>query len=120
MGERKDLRDFIGMKEGDTFARYLALIQDRQHVQWMPQTEFIFGVKGELLVDYIGRFERLTADAQEVFARLGVRCESLPHRRRSQRAPYPEYYDQHTKQVISRLYAPDIEIFKYTFDSRIP
>jgi hypothetical protein len=115
MRERDDLRAFIGMREDDSFSRYLALIQERQHVQWMPQADFLSDVGGNLLVEFVGRFERLAEDAQEVFARLGLKCASLPHRLRSRRGHYLEYYDQHTRKLISQLYGSDIDVFKYTF-----
>jgi predicted phosphoadenosine phosphosulfate sulfurtransferase len=115
MRERHDLRAFIGMREDDSFSRYLALIQERQHVQWMPQTDFLLDVRGNSLVEFVGRFERLTEDVREVFARLGLQYTVLPHRLRSRRGRYLEYYDQHTRKLISRLYGSDIEAFKYTF-----
>jgi predicted phosphoadenosine phosphosulfate sulfurtransferase len=116
MRERDDLRAFIGMNEDDSFARYLALIQKRQHVQWMPQIDFLTDEHENILVHFIGRFERLAEDAQTVFARLGVQCDRMPHRLRSRRSHYWEYYNDETRKLISRLYGSDIDTFSYVFD----
>jgi hypothetical protein len=116
MRERDDLRAFIGMNEDDSFARYLALIQKRQHVQWMPQIDFLTDEHENILVHFIGRFERLAEDAQTVFARLGVQCDRMPHRLRSRRSHYWECYNDETRKLISRLYGSDIDTFSYVFD----
>lgn len=115
MQQKKYLRDFIGMREGDAFPRYLSLIQERSHVQWAPQCEFLFDRSGECLVDFIGRFERLPRDAATIFERLGVTCTTLPHSRASTHRPYPEYYDRETKRAVEQLYGADIERFSYKF-----
>jgi len=115
MQQRKDLRGFVGMKEDDSFARYLSLIAERPHVQWIPQSEFLLDRDGQCLVEFIGHFERLADDAQRIFKTLGVTCGELPHRIRSSHGPYSEYYDAQTRAHVERLYRADIEQFSYTF-----
>ena len=44
MQRRKDLRDFVGMDERDTFEKYLELIQKKEHVQWKNQLDFILDI----------------------------------------------------------------------------
>ncbi|MCH1458206.1 MAG: sulfotransferase family protein, partial [Synechococcus sp. MOX_bin73] len=48
MQTRSDLMDFIGMQPETEFKAYLGLIQKKQHVQWMPQTDFILDQDGTL------------------------------------------------------------------------
>jgi len=115
MLQKKYLRDFAGMNEDDSFPRYLSLIQERRHVQWTPQCEFLFDASGTCLVDFIGRFERLREDAAAVFENLNVPGAELPHSRASEHRPYVEYYDADTKRVIEHLYGNDIERFSYKF-----
>jgi hypothetical protein len=115
MLQKKYLRDFIGMKEDDGFSRYLSLIQERSHVQWIPQCDFLFDASGGCLVDFVGRFETIRSDATAVFEKLGVFCAELPHTRASVHRHYTEYYDQETKRAIERLYGADIERFSYKF-----
>jgi hypothetical protein len=115
MNERPDLRSFIGMDEGATFAQYLDLIERKVHVQWEPQTLFLEDGDGADLVDFIGRFENFEADAKHVFARLGVAEGAIPHVMRSERGEYRDYYDRRTRATVGRLYASDLERFDYRF-----
>lgn len=115
MKQRQDLRDYIGMKEDDSLSRYLNLIQERQHVQWLPQCEFLDDEQGHGLVDFVGRFERLAVDADKVFEALGVSCEKLPHRLETRHGRYVDYFDHETKSQVGRLYERDIDRFSYTF-----
>lgn len=110
---RKDLREFIGMNEGDSFKRYLELIARREHVQWAPQHRFVFDEDGRQLVDFVGRFECLEEDAANVFSRLGLSA-GLPHAHATERLPVSEYYDREAVEMVLRRYARDIDVFGYS------
>ena len=110
---REDLRDYIGMAPGDSFKRYLELIARREHVQWTPQHRFVFDERGRLLVDFVGRFECLQADAGRVFSRIGV-SGNLPHAHATERSAVEEYYDREAAEMVGALYAQDIDVFGYS------
>lgn len=116
---RKDLRDYIGLSENGEFKRYLELIQKREHVQWMPQHRFILDEDGKPLVDFIGRFERLEADAASVFARLGI-AQTLPHAHATEHLPAADYYDEEAVEAVRSLYGTDIELFGYSSCAPVP
>jgi len=86
-------------------------------LMFAPQTEWLFDGDDRLLVDFIGRFERLDVDFAEVCRRLGVHRE-LPHVRRSSNSdrPYQEGYDERSKAVVARAFASDIAEWGYSFD----
>lgn len=69
---------------------------------------------GELLVDFVGRFENLNSDFELVCQKVGVRAQ-LPHTNKTERTAYRDYYDEETKGLTAQLYAKDIERFGYTF-----
>jgi hypothetical protein len=122
MRTRPDLRRFLGMGDDDDFATYLHLIQERLHVQWEPQHAFVCDDDGNLLVDFLGRFETFDADTRELLARIKVRIgrrrrrvRSVPHRNKSERSHYRDYYDDETKALVAKVYERDIELFGYTF-----
>jgi len=79
-----------------------------QQLQWLVDKE------GQIAVDFIGRFENLSADFQIVAKSLGVDV-ALPHVKSSRRGPYHEYYDSRLKDIISEVFADDIEYFGYQF-----
>jgi hypothetical protein len=121
MGERGDLRRFIGLSETDSFKKYLELIQKRTHVQWESQHKFILDESGQEMVDYIGRFERFNDEVsrilQEIKARNGVeiRIDDIPHLKKSNRSHYRDYYDSEAREMVAHIYKKDIEYFGYTF-----
>jgi hypothetical protein len=69
-------------------------------------------------VNYVMRFERLQEDFDEVCRRLGIARGPLPHRNRSRRGHYSEYYDSELRDLVAEHHAPDIECFGYRFEGR--
>ncbi len=114
MARRPDLRAYLGLGERDEFKRYLALVPEREHVQWMPQTAFLYDRKGDLLVHDVLRFERFEEEARTLFARLGISA-ALPHEKRGERAEFASYYDDEAREMVAELYADDIRAFAYRF-----
>jgi hypothetical protein len=78
------------------------------------QTGCLADSDGKLLVDFVGRFENLNADFQEVCQRIGVQA-NLRHINKSNRTAYRSYYDAETRDLTARLYVDDIERFGYSF-----
>jgi len=115
--ERKGLRKFIGMKPSDDFKTYLDKTHRRTHVQWEPQVSFLFDHQGRSMVDYIGRLEDMQTAFQDICQRLGVTAE-LPHSKKSERkVPYQTFYDAESIAYIEDVYADDLEVFGYGFES---
>ncbi len=85
-----------------------------QPMMFMPQTHWICDEKGRMLVDFVGRFERLEADFQEVCQRLDRKAR-LPHLKGT-RHDYRELYSDDTAEIVARAFAEDLERFGYRFD----
>ena len=102
----------------------------------MPQYDMLHDSNGRLLVDFVGRFERLQQDFDEVCQRLDIDDSELPHRNPSNKRSrnlkrrvrnfvfrngegdkrhYTDFYDVETHEAVSRLYRRDIETFGYAF-----
>lgn len=113
--DRVDLRAFLRMPKDASFDEYLERIRARRHVQWEPQCSFLFDEDGTLLVDFVGRFERLAEDAAEIFARLGLDGAALPHANRSQRSPYRDYYRDDLRRQVEEMYGEDLARLDYEF-----
>jgi hypothetical protein len=69
---------------------------------------------GNLLVNFVGKFENLDEDFQSICRKVGISA-SLPHVNKSKRTCYQDYYDPETRDLTARLYAEDIERFGYAF-----
>ena len=79
------------------------------------QLDWFVDANGNLLADFIGKFERLDEDWAFVAQKLGVE-EKLPHRRENPRARhYTEYYTPRTRDIIAGKFKVDIERFGYEF-----
>lgn len=81
------------------------------------QSAFVCDAGGSLLVDFIGRFERLETDFAQVLEQLGLSGIPLPHRNAGvSREPYQSYYDAATRARVAEHWAEDIRRFDYQFE----
>lgn len=94
-----------------------------RNVEWVrelhvvrPQREFIRDGNGELLADFVGRFERLPGDFAHACARAGIE-PVLPKKNASSHGPYAGYYSDWSRGFVSGRYREDIEEFGYQFEA---
>jgi len=109
------LQNFIGMKQGDCFKKYLQLISQKRHVQWEPQVNFLRDAYGTSIVDYVGRYETFSQSVLHILRVLGLDVQAIPHEKRGDRGPYQDYYDDESEEMIAELYAEDIKAFGYSY-----
>ena len=83
-------------------------------LMFASQLEWVADREGHVLVDFIGRFERLDEDFAEVCRHIGVRAE-LPRVKTTSHAHYRDFYDDETRAIVARAFAPDLERFGYRF-----
>jgi hypothetical protein len=69
----------------------------------------------EIKMDFIGRVETLEKDFDSLTKKLDINA-SLPHKNKSDRGPYQDYFTKETKDVVEKIFEKDIEHFGYTFD----
>ena len=96
-----------------------------EYVQWLQKTgtallqkEKFVDKNGNLIVDFIGRYETLQADFNCICTAIKLPPFTLPHLNRSKRAqrrPYQDYYTGQTRDIIHELEQVDIEYFQYAF-----
>ena len=100
---------------GVSFPDFVRNVSDFRHVHLLPQTLFVCDGRGQLQVDFVGRFEHLQQDFASVAGRVGLQVE-LPHANASTHSDYRSYYDTETRRLVTDLYQYDIEFFGYRFD----
>lgn len=67
-----------------------------------------------MVMDFIGRFENLQQDWQEIQRRLDISA-GLPHFKQTRHRHYRTYYNQELIEEVSRMYPQDIELLEYQF-----
>jgi hypothetical protein len=78
------------------------------------QTRYVTDRRGNLIVDFVGRFENLEADFATVCSRLSLPA-ALPHVNTSKHRDYREYYTPATRDLVAQHFRRDIEMFGYQF-----
>jgi chondroitin 4-sulfotransferase 11 len=99
----------------ERFAREVAQIPDEEaEPHFLSQHKFIVNHEGDLIVDFLGRFETLDQDFDVVRQRIRAPVE-LPHLLRSPRGHYRDYYSSDLADIVGERYAEDIARFGYAF-----
>lgn len=109
---------------------------DDKYRHVMPQYDMLHDRHGNLLVDFVGRFESLQQDFDAVCEKLGITGSGLPHRNRSDKKSrglkrrlrnmlfmngenklqsMADFYDEETREAVAEYYRNDIETFGYRF-----
>lgn len=110
--------------------------RDDKYRHIMPQTEMLYDESGNLLVDFVGKFETLQQDFDQVCQQLGFDESTLPHVNSSDKKSremkrtlrnllyrngenelnsYVDFYDSETREFVTNLYRVDAENFGYSF-----
>lgn len=79
-----------------------------------PQTAYLSDSKGNLMIDYVGKYETIEDDFAFICKHLKVDA-ALPHHNRSQHDSYRTYYTEATKAFVERKFYQDIKAFHYSF-----
>ena len=83
---------------------------------FLSQSDWLKDDEGAITLEFIGRFEHLADDFDQVAERIapGVR---LPRLNASRRRSHTDYYDARSRDTVARWFAEDIERFGYVFDT---
>lgn len=78
------------------------------------QKDMVADDHGNLIVDFVGRYETLVQDFQHVCQVLQINA-ALPHLNRTGHRDYRAYYTEKTQNMVAEHFREDIELFGYTF-----
>lgn len=113
-------------EHADSFEAFLTrctdVVKDRDGRKsiMFNQLDYVSDERGNVIVDFVGRFENLPEDAAHIFSRIGMAEAKMPHRTRSRHAHYCEYYTPALRDLVGERYARDVEHFKYAFEEPVP
>jgi hypothetical protein len=80
------------------------------------QSDYLIDLKGRVIVDFIGRYEKLNDDFEQACRSIGIPAPALPHKRQARdRKAYQKYYTDETARMVADYFKADIEMFGYNF-----
>lgn len=103
----------------------------------IPQYDYIYNEKDELLVDFVGKLENFQNDFDVICSKLKINDSTLPHinsssgnsskgiknkiktlfnQKKTENKHYSSYYDDEIKKIVTEMYKKDLETFGYTFE----
>jgi len=90
----------------------------RNHLLFLPQSEFVLGPQGDIVVDFLGYYERLEDDFYKLMSLMKIN-RNLPQFNESFRGKKYKnaYLIQESIDIIEQIYRQDIQFFNYNFEN---
>jgi len=85
----------------------------RQRILVQPQSALLTDDNGDVVLDYVGRFEDLQQSCNEAFERIGLPAADLARRNTSRHGHYSSYYDDELRRAVVDYYRADFDNFGY-------
>jgi len=123
---RHHLNLIVGPMDFDQFVRWVTLEDGLLNAEARQQSSFagrspvlqrdwVSDLQGNLLVDFVGKFEALETDFSRVAASIGRPELQLQHLNPGKRGSYRDYYSPAAKAAVARYFEPDLDTFGYSF-----
>ncbi len=89
----------------------------RTYAHFQPQMVFVRNGRGNVEMDFVGRFESLVCDFERLSRLLGCTATLQSHNRtpRREASSYRDYYTARSAEVVAQVYRDDIRSFGYEF-----
>ena len=114
-------KEGLQMSDKMTFEEFVHWIENSSDTSIHPskhqnQLDWFLDEKGNIAVDFIGKFETLNEDWKIISTNLDIK-QSLPHNNKnpSKKKHYSAYYTDELKNIIAEKFKVDIAYFGYTF-----
>jgi hypothetical protein len=85
-----------------------------RQIQFTDQQSWLKNSKGEVAVDFVGKFENINKDFSIIQKKLNLN-DGLPHLNKTQKVSYREQYNQESCDIIANAFKADINYFNYSF-----
>lgn len=122
--ENNKLWDYIHNK-ANTFEEFIlkctgTITEDRDGYVYeksfiKPQLEYFTDEEGRIITTFIGRYENLQTEINEIFQQNGLPPYELPVTNTTKKKDYRTYYTEETKEIVAKRFKKDIDYFGYEF-----
>ena len=107
------------LENTSTFKDYLMLPEQTKGkglFRWHSnQYDWLVSQNGKLEIDFVARFENLQEDFRTICEKINIDPISLPHRNKTEKLDYRQFYTDETYSLVKANYKKDIDYFKYKF-----
>ncbi len=81
------------------------------------QSDYLVDLHGDIITDFIGRYENLQEDFSEACEKIGIKA-TLPEKRisRDRRKDFRSYYDDETAEMVANYFQQDLRLLDYRFE----
>jgi len=121
-GPRNKLWEYI-LKNSRNFEEFIKSCTQTVHDYdgekncFTNQLDYLTDEKGNMIVDFVGRYENLKEDFKKICNVINLPLVELPHERhKSKHTHYSAYYTHEMREIVAQRYAKDIEFFGYRFE----
>jgi len=80
------------------------------------QIDYLTDENGNVIVDFIGRFEKFSEDLKEIGTQIGIRISEITRANPSAHRHYTSYYTPEVEKIVRERFARDIQYFGYKFE----
>ena len=103
----KDFEDFVlnGLNKEIIF----------QITHLIPQYEYLCDLRGNIEVDFVGRFEDLEKDIRNLSSKLGKDIVLSHLNKNTNKLNYTDVYTAEMIEKVHHIYQKDIDVFEYSF-----
>jgi hypothetical protein len=85
-------------------------------VHFRPQLDFITDANGHMVMDYLGRIERIDTDFEVICQKLGISA-LLSKSNEGDKDDYSKAYSREMIEIVGNSYSKDIDLLNYSFMS---
>jgi hypothetical protein len=82
---------------------------------FQPQSNYVHGQAGQLLVDHLGKFEDLEPTFDYISGRIGTVGRIARTNRSGDEVDYRQFYTSRTAKLVEQIYRMDVDAFGYEF-----
>lgn len=119
LGTKENLT-FLKINKNSSFTDFCKnLIESNwiKDIHFSPQTSFVKNQDGEIIVDYIGKYEELENSLNYLREKINIPLNIKHLRKNKKNYDYKDFYTSYTKQIIQEIYSNDLNEFEYEFSN---
>lgn len=93
--------------------KWLTIENVKKHYFFRTSFDYV-SLNGKVSVDFIGKFESLNDDFNEICSQIGINTQ-LTHENKNKVTDYRKLYDLESAEIVAKVYENDIKTFGYSF-----